>query len=156
MNSFVESGCDAVTLGSGCLLPPLSSGGAEVPSPSLQEVERPFRDRADSRLLLVDRQLQSPHELAHPGQRRIGIAPPAQDHEIICIGHAATVALCLYKLYNLQHVPQALLLDNCPLVDGPATRISMRQKIEANLKDGVLTVRIPKRTDFRPRKIEVQ
>jgi hypothetical protein len=32
----VESGCDAVTLGSGCLLPPLSSGGARVPSPSLR------------------------------------------------------------------------------------------------------------------------
>ena len=30
------------------------------------------------------------------------------------------------------------------------------QKIEANLKDGVLTVRIPKRAEPRPRKIEVQ
>lgn len=29
-------------------------------------------------------------------------------------------------------------------------------KIEASLKDGVLTVRIPKRTELRPRKIEVQ
>jgi HSP20 family molecular chaperone IbpA len=28
-------------------------------------------------------------------------------------------------------------------------------RIEANLKDGVLTVRIPKRAEFRPRKIEV-
>lgn len=28
--------------------------------------------------------------------------------------------------------------------------------IEANLKDGVLTVRIPKRAELRPRKIEVQ
>lgn len=28
--------------------------------------------------------------------------------------------------------------------------------IEANLKDGVLTVRIPKRAEFRPRKIEVR
>ena len=33
---FVESGCGAVTVGSGCLLPPLSSGGAQVPSPSLR------------------------------------------------------------------------------------------------------------------------
>jgi len=32
----VELGCDAVTLGSGCLLPPLSFGGAQVPSPSLR------------------------------------------------------------------------------------------------------------------------
>lgn len=31
-----------------------------------------------------------------------------------------------------------------------------RQKIEANLKDGVLTIRIPKRAELRPRKIEVQ
>lgn len=29
-------------------------------------------------------------------------------------------------------------------------------KIEANLKDGVLTVHIPKRAELRPRKIEVQ
>ena len=29
-------------------------------------------------------------------------------------------------------------------------------KIEARLKDGVLTVRIPKRSELRPRKIEVQ
>jgi HSP20 family molecular chaperone IbpA len=29
-------------------------------------------------------------------------------------------------------------------------------KIEADLKDGVLTVRIPKRAEFRPRKIEVR
>jgi HSP20 family protein len=28
--------------------------------------------------------------------------------------------------------------------------------VEANLKDGVLTVRIPKRAELRPRKIEVQ
>jgi HSP20 family protein len=30
------------------------------------------------------------------------------------------------------------------------------QKIEANLKDGTLTVRIPKRAELRPRRIEVQ
>jgi HSP20 family protein len=30
------------------------------------------------------------------------------------------------------------------------------EKIEANLKDGVLTVKIPKRAELRPRKIEVQ
>jgi HSP20 family molecular chaperone IbpA len=29
-------------------------------------------------------------------------------------------------------------------------------KIEASLKDGVLTVRIPKRAELRPRKIEVR
>ena len=30
------------------------------------------------------------------------------------------------------------------------------ERIDANLKDGVLTVRIPKRAEFRPRKIEVR
>jgi HSP20 family molecular chaperone IbpA len=30
------------------------------------------------------------------------------------------------------------------------------EKIEANLKDGLLTVRIPKRPEIRPRKIEVR
>ena len=30
------------------------------------------------------------------------------------------------------------------------------ERIEANLKDGMLTVRIPKRAEFRPRKIEVR
>ena len=30
------------------------------------------------------------------------------------------------------------------------------ERIEASLKDGVLTVRIPKRAEFTPRKIEVQ
>lgn len=30
------------------------------------------------------------------------------------------------------------------------------ERIEANLKDGVLTVRIPKQAEFRPRKVEVR
>ena len=30
------------------------------------------------------------------------------------------------------------------------------QKIEANLKDGLLTVRIPKRAELRPRRIEIK
>jgi len=29
-------------------------------------------------------------------------------------------------------------------------------RIEATLKDGVLTVRIPKRAEYRPRKIEIR
>jgi hypothetical protein len=33
LKSSVESRCGAVVVGSGCLLPPLSSGGAQVPSP---------------------------------------------------------------------------------------------------------------------------
>jgi HSP20 family molecular chaperone IbpA len=30
------------------------------------------------------------------------------------------------------------------------------EKIDANLKDGILTIRIPKRPELRPRKIEVR
>ena len=30
------------------------------------------------------------------------------------------------------------------------------EAIDANLKDGVLTIRIPKRAEYRPRKIEVR
>jgi HSP20 family protein len=50
-------------------------------------------------------------------------------------------------------------------VDVPATRFRRSfvlsaelepDRIEANLKDGLLTVRIPKRAEYRPRRIEVQ
>jgi hypothetical protein len=33
LGSKVESGCDAVALGSTCLFPPLSSGGASIAGP---------------------------------------------------------------------------------------------------------------------------
>jgi hypothetical protein len=54
-----------------------------------QEVELAFRDLADACLLLVHRQLQLAHDLAQVMQRRFGIAPPAQDHEVIGIGDKA-------------------------------------------------------------------
>ena len=50
-------------------------------------------------------------------------------------------------------------------VDVPVTRFRRSfsterrlepDRIEANLKDGLLTVRIPKRAEYRPRRIEVQ
>jgi hypothetical protein len=47
-----------------------------------QEVELSFRDRADPCLVLVHRQLQFAHDLAQVVQRRVGVAPPAQDHEV--------------------------------------------------------------------------
>ncbi len=52
----VESGCDAVALGAGCLLPPLSFGGAQVPGPSLR-FHTPLiePDRQISRIRLSDR-----------------------------------------------------------------------------------------------------
>src|SRR5208283_4371603 len=64
---------------------------AELLSMSLQhtepqEVELPFRDPADSCLLLVHRQLQLTHDLAQVMQRRFGAALPAQDHEVIRVG----------------------------------------------------------------------
>src|SRR5579863_8789682 len=71
-----------------------------------QEVERPFRDCADSCLLLVDRQLQPPHEFAHADPRLLGVAPSAQDHEIIRISHDARAEACLKaELLPSQHEP---------------------------------------------------
>ena len=71
-----------------------------------QEVERPFRNLADSCLLLVDRQLQFAHELAHAGQRLFGLTPPAQDHEIVGVGHDARAEAFLQpELLPSQHEP---------------------------------------------------
>src|ERR1700716_3634437 len=60
-----------------------------------QEVELPFRDRADPCLLLVHRQLQLAHDLAQMVQRRFGAAPPAQDHEVIGIDDKASAETSL-------------------------------------------------------------
>lgn len=51
-----------------------------------EEVELPFRNLADPCLVLVHRQLQFSHDLARVVQRRYGVAPPAQDHQVIGIG----------------------------------------------------------------------
>src|SRR5246127_2781722 len=59
-----------------------------------QEVELSFRDLADSCLLLVDRELQLAHDLAQLLQRLIGFAFPAQDHEIVRVGHDTTAETC--------------------------------------------------------------
>jgi hypothetical protein len=55
-----------------------------------QEVELTFRNLTDSRLFLVDGQLQLSHELAHAVQSFVCLTPPAQDHEIIRVGHDST------------------------------------------------------------------
>ena len=71
-----------------------------------QEVELSFRDLADSCLLLVDRQLQLAHDLAHSGQGLFGLALPAQDHEIVGVGHdPAAKALLQPELLPPQHEP---------------------------------------------------
>src|ERR1700731_4641779 len=60
-----------------------------------QEVELPFRHLADACLLLVHRQLQLAHDFAQVVQRRFGVAPPAQDHEIIRVGDEASAETSL-------------------------------------------------------------
>lgn len=64
---------------------------------------------------------------------RIGIAPQDQMHAVY-----ADVRSAVYRrTFVLSHEFEA-------------------DKIDANLKDGVLTVRIPKRAELRPRRIEVR
>jgi hypothetical protein len=46
-------------------------------------------------LLLVHRQLQLAHDLAQVVQRRFGVAPPAQDHEVVGIGDQASAETLL-------------------------------------------------------------
>src|SRR5215203_3039008 len=67
------------------------AGSRRVHSPERvpQEVELPFRDPTDSCLLFVDRELQPAHELAQSLQGLFGLAPPAQDHEVVGVGHDA-------------------------------------------------------------------
>src|SRR5208282_16384 len=84
---------------------------AELLSMSLQhtepqEVELPFRDPADSCLLLVHRQLQLTHDLAQVMQRRFGAALSAQDHEVIRVGDEPSAEASLKaKLLPPQHEP---------------------------------------------------
>src|SRR6266404_1994323 len=71
-----------------------------------QEVELAFRDRADLCLVLVHCQLQLTHDFAQAMQRRFGVAPPAQDHEVIGIGDKASAKTLLKaELLPPQHEP---------------------------------------------------
>jgi hypothetical protein len=47
-----------------------------------QEAELAFRHLADPCLPLVHRELQLAHDLAQSLQRRVGVALPAQDHQV--------------------------------------------------------------------------
>src|SRR4029077_19404409 len=60
-----------------------------------QEVELAFRDLADLCLVLIHCQLQLTHDFAQAMQRRFGVAPPAQDHEVIGIGDKASAKTLL-------------------------------------------------------------
>src|SRR5258708_24715207 len=77
-----------------------------------QEIELPFRDLADSCLLLVDRELQLAHDLAQSLPGLLGLALPAQDHEIVGIGHDATAEASLQpELLPSQHEPTHVQID---------------------------------------------
>src|SRR5216684_8487920 len=70
-NRSVESGCGAVAVGSVCLLPPLSSGGAQVTLPSLR-FHTPLMepDMQITRIRLSDKtsRLRPRHVVPKPGQ----------------------------------------------------------------------------------------
>jgi len=71
-----------------------------------QEVELAFRDRADLCLVLVHCQLQPTHDFAQMVQRRFGVAPPAQDHEVVGIDDEASAETSLKaELLPPQHEP---------------------------------------------------
>src|SRR5664280_1804380 len=71
-----------------------------------QEVKLAFRHLADACLLLVDRQLQLAHDLPQSVQRRFGFAPPAQNHEVVRVGHDARAEASLQpELLPSQHKP---------------------------------------------------
>src|SRR5450759_122692 len=80
--------------------------GIHPPERISQEVELPFRYLADPCLLLVHRQLQLAHDLAQVVQRRFGVAPPAQDHEVVGIDDKASAEAALKaELLPPQHEP---------------------------------------------------
>jgi hypothetical protein len=56
---------------------------------------------ADACLLLVDRELQLSHDLAQSLQGLVGFALPAQDHEIVGVGHDARAEALLQP----EHLP---------------------------------------------------
>src|SRR6201993_3544450 len=66
-----------------------------------QKIELSFRDLTDSCLLLVDRQLQLSHDLAQSLQGFVSFAPPAQDHEVVRVGHDARAETSLQP----EHLP---------------------------------------------------
>ena len=66
----------------------------------------PFRDLADPCLIFVHRQLQLAHDLAQMVQRRFGVAPPAQDHEVVGIDDEASAETSFKaELLPPQHEP---------------------------------------------------
>jgi hypothetical protein len=84
---------------------PAPAGGTESSNPASSSGESdanltssPCRDLADLCLVLVHRQLQLAHDFAQAMQRRFGVAPPAQDHEVIGL-HIVLFGLLLSFIY---------------------------------------------------------
>src|ERR1035438_3079100 len=78
----------------------------ELPKRVSQEVEAASRYRTDPCLLLVDRQPEFTHQLAHADQRLSGVSALAQDDEIVCISHDASAeALIQLAFLPSQHEP---------------------------------------------------
>src|SRR2546425_213768 len=98
------AGCSSSTAGSPVVLAPcVPNTSAQTCTPGSRTL---FRDLADSCLLLVDRELQASHDLAQSLQGLSGLALPAQDHEIIGVGHDATAEASLQsELLPPQHEP---------------------------------------------------
>ena len=116
-------------------------------------------------------------EAARAREAELALAPPV---DIFEDAHGITVQAEMPGVskdrLNIQADRNSLLIEGDAAIDMPAgmealyadvhvTRYRRSfvlsgelepDRIEANLKDGVLTVRMPKRAEFRPRKIEVR
>ena len=70
-----------------------------------QEIEGLLRNLADSRFLLIDSELQLTHDLAQFLQSLFSLTCPAQNHQVIRIGHQFSQGLGQPKLPPCQHKP---------------------------------------------------
>ena len=116
-------------------------------------------------------------EAARAREAELALAPPV---DIFEDAHGITVQAEMPGVskdrLNVQADRNSLLIEGDATIDMPAGMEALYadvqatkyrrsfvlsgelepDRIEANLKDGLLTVRIPKRAEFRPRKIEVR
>jgi HSP20 family molecular chaperone IbpA len=121
---------------------------------------------------------ESTVQVARAREEEVTLAPPV---DIFEDAHGITVQAEMPGVskdrLNVQADRNSLLIEGDAVIDMPpqmealyadvqATKyrrsfvlsgeLVETERIEATLKDGVLTVRIPKRAEFRPRKVEVR
>ena len=121
---------------------------------------------------------ESTVQVARAREEEVTLAPPVDifedDHGITVQAEMPGVSK---DRLNVQADRNSLLIEGDAVIDMPpqmealyadvqATKyrrsfvlsgeLVETERIEATLKDGVLTVRIPKRAEFRPRKVEVR